>query len=215
MDIIEKFQNPTYTENFADTLQCSTNFYITAFLIVFCPLNWSFLGRMEYKYQVLSKLMFGSRKLGNMLFAFIVFTLSSIRNYFIVRTLIFLPRLVLQGGLATYVPIIAVIIFLIGCSFVFGAYYRLGISGTYYGDHFGILMENRVVDFPFNVTDHPMYNGALTIFLGGIIYFTSVLGLVLLALMFTMYRVIEWIELPMTEELYSKDTKSQKTKKTN
>lgn len=34
------------------------------------------------------------------------------------------------------------------------------------GDYFGILMEDRVTSFPFNVNENPMYNGTVMIFLG-------------------------------------------------
>lgn len=34
--------------------------------------------------------------------------------------------------------------------------WRLGVVGTYLGDYFGILMEERVTAFPFNVMDDPM-----------------------------------------------------------
>lgn len=44
--------------------------------------------------------------------------------------------------------------------------FRLGITGTYLGDYFGILMKERVTGFPFNVTDDPMYNGGSLLFLG-------------------------------------------------
>jgi len=42
----------------------------------------------------------------------------------------------------------------------------LGITGTYLGDYFGILMKERITGFPFNVTDDPMYNGGTLLFLG-------------------------------------------------
>jgi phosphatidylethanolamine N-methyltransferase len=34
--------------------------------------------------------------------------------------------------------------------------WALGVTGTYLGDYFGILMDEMVVGFPFNVTDAPM-----------------------------------------------------------
>ena len=39
------------------------------------------------------------------------------------------------------------------------------------GDYFGILMDERVTSFPFNVNDNPMYNGTVMIFLGTALWY--------------------------------------------
>jgi methylene-fatty-acyl-phospholipid synthase len=41
----------------------------------------------------------------------------------------------------------------------------LGITGTFLGDYFGILMKEKVTGFPFNITNDPMYNGSSLLFL--------------------------------------------------
>ncbi len=56
-------------------------------------------------------------------------------------------------------------LFVVGAVFVGSSYLRLGITGTYLGDYFGILMEEKVTGFPFNVMSNPMYNGSAIIFL--------------------------------------------------
>lgn len=38
----------------------------------------------------------------------------------------------------------------------FCSMYQLGVTGTFLGDYFGILMEDRVTAFPYNVTNNPM-----------------------------------------------------------
>lgn len=55
---------------------------------------------------------------------------------------------------------------ILGNVFVLSSMYVLGITGTYLGDHFGILMKAKVTGFPFNVFEHPMYQGASMVFLG-------------------------------------------------
>ena len=59
-----------------------------------------------------------------------------------------------------------VYVFVVGGVLVLGSFYRLGITGTYLGDHFGILLRQRVTEFPFNFCSHPMYEGSTLIFLG-------------------------------------------------
>ena len=41
----------------------------------------------------------------------------------------------------------------------------LGVTGTYLGDYFGILMDKMVTGFPFNILDNPMYIGSTMCFL--------------------------------------------------
>lgn len=53
-----------------------------------------------------------------------------------------------------------------GQIFVLSSFFKLGITGTFLGDYCGILMKEPVTSFPFNVMEHPMYNGASLSFLG-------------------------------------------------
>lgn len=57
--------------------------------------------------------------------------------------------------------------------------YALGIVGTYLGDYFGILMEEPVTRFPFNVTGAPMYYGSAMSFLGTALVYGRPAGVVL------------------------------------
>jgi len=41
------------------------------------------------------------------------------------------------------------------------------------GDYFGILMDERVTSFPFNVNENPMYNGTVMIFMGTAIWYVD------------------------------------------
>ena len=68
----------------------------------------------------------------------------------------------------TYQPLIdsiiikslAIALFAFGNVLVISSMYALGVTGTYLGDYFGILMDHRVTGFPFNINDNPMYNGS-------------------------------------------------------
>jgi len=55
----------------------------------------------------------------------------------------------------------------------------LGVTGTYLGDYFGILMDHRVTSFPFNITDAPMYHGSTLSFLGTAILYGKPAGILL------------------------------------
>ncbi|CAG8850313.1 31448_t:CDS:2, partial [Racocetra persica] len=63
------------------------------------------------------------------------------------------------------IKVLAAILFFTGNTFVLSSMYALGITGTYLGDYFGILMDSRVTSFPFNVLENPMYYGSSMVFL--------------------------------------------------
>lgn len=76
---------------------------------------------------------------------------------------------------------------------VLSSIWALGITGTYLGDYFGILMDHIVTSFPFNITNAPMYYGSTMSFLGtaillgkpaGILLTVEVLAVYLIALKF-------------------------------
>jgi phosphatidylethanolamine/phosphatidyl-N-methylethanolamine N-methyltransferase len=80
-----------------------------------------------------------------------------------------------------------VILFLAGNVLVLTSMYALGITGTYLGDYFGILMDEKVEGFPFNVTGAPMYWGSTMSFLGTALYYGRAAGVVLTVQVFFMY----------------------------
>lgn len=63
-----------------------------------------------------------------------------------------------------YATIVPAVMFIVGQVFVLTSTYALGITGTFLGDYFGILMDHRVEGFPFNVLRDPMYVGSTLCF---------------------------------------------------
>ena len=116
-----------------------------------------------------------------------------------------------------------------GNTLVLTSYYRLGLTGTFLGDYFGILMDEPVTGFPFNVTGAPMYWGSTMSFLGSAILYGRPAGTLLTLLVFTVY----WVALqyeesvlspsrvnailtrfsPFTSEIYAKRDKKNEGKK--
>ena len=91
--------------------------------------------------------------------------------------------------------------------------WALGITGTYLGDYFGILMDEIVTGFPFNVTGSPMYWGSTMSFVGTALWFGKPAGLVLTALVFVAYSVALRFEDPFTAEIYAKREREQSSTK--
>ena len=72
-----------------------------------------------------------------------------------------------------YDTIVPASLVLLGQIFVVSSTWALGITGTFLGDYFGILMDHRVEGFPFNILRDPMYVGSTMCFLGGALWWVS------------------------------------------
>lgn len=133
-------------------------------IVIFAhPIIWNILGRFEYYTRAISRI-FVKPVIGVYMLALWIFVVGLYRDALFV---IAMDRQVKLDQLDT--PLFkatggACIVG--GAVLVLTSFYQLGMSGTYLGDYFGILMETRVTAFPFNVFDHPMYDGSTLAFLG-------------------------------------------------
>jgi len=86
-------------------------------------------------------------------------------------------------------PFIAYGLIAAGNILVLTSMWALGVTGTYLGDYFGILMDEKVEGFPFNVTGAPMYWGSTCSFLGVALLRGRLAGLLLTAEVLVMYLI--------------------------
>ena len=137
--------------------------------------------RPEYKTHFLTK-AFGSPYYGCYALALTIFVIG------IARDAIYSNALKQQPVYPPlHQPALGVGLFLSGNVLVLSSMYALGITGTYLGDYFGILMDEKVEGFPFNVTGAPMYWGSTLSFLGTALYYGRTAGLILTLEVFMMY----------------------------
>jgi phosphatidylethanolamine N-methyltransferase len=87
--------------------------------------------------------------------------------------------------------------------------WALGVTGTYLGDYFGILMDDMVTGFPFNICSAPMYYGSTMSFLGTALWFGKPAGVLLTAEVLIVYLIALRFEDPFTEAIYAKRAKAQ------
>jgi phosphatidylethanolamine/phosphatidyl-N-methylethanolamine N-methyltransferase len=87
---------------------------------------------------------------------------------------------------------------------VLSSTWALGITGTFLGDYFGILMDDMVTGFPFNVVKSPMYYGSTMSFLGTALLYGKPAGLLLTFEVFLVYLAAKAFEDPFTSEIYAK-----------
>ncbi|KAI9146317.1 phospholipid methyltransferase-domain-containing protein [Paraphysoderma sedebokerense] len=176
--------------------------------IVFNPLYWNIVARREYRTHFITNL-FGGAYPGCYALAFSIFTLGIFRDW------LFTVAMDHQGtsemlaqDLYQYLGAALVIS---GNVFVLSSMWRLGITGTYLGDYFGILMKERVTSFPFNVMENPMYNGSTMVFLGTALWRASPAGVFISVVVFVVYQIALGFEGPFTGMIYSNKNKQKVT----
>lgn len=167
--------------------------------IIFNPVFWNFVARREHSTRFLTKL-FGNPYRGCYFLGGVIFTIGLIRDHFFKQALEDQPT---QQALARpMVQLAGSAVFALGSILVASSMWALGVTGTYLGDYFGILMDKMVKGFPFNVTGSPMYDGSTLCFLGTALHYRSSAGLMLTSIVYAIYRLALRFEDPFTANIY-------------
>ncbi|KAH3870103.1 phosphatidylethanolamine N-methyltransferase-like isoform X1 [Dreissena polymorpha] len=175
------------------------NLWVSLATITFNPLFWNVVARWEYRSKALSNL-FRNQRLACVLLGITIFLLGLFRDLRFKAALDSQPRWyalhenwILWSGYSCMA---------VGAVFVLISYYRLGFFGTFLGDYFGILMDEKVTSFPFSVLENPMYWGSFLNFVGGALVKASQAGLVLSIWVAVCYKVAIQFEGPFTAKIY-------------
>ncbi|KAI0204571.1 methylene-fatty-acyl-phospholipid synthase [Astrocystis sublimbata] len=174
----------------------------SALAIAFNPLFWNIVARQEYRNKVLTKLFGGRSQTACYALALTIFSLGLVRDGLYERALRHQPSYALL--LAPEAQYLAYALIAAGNILVISSTWQLGITGTFLGDYFGILMDSIVTGFPFNITDAPMYNGSTCSFLGTAILYGKPAGFLLTAWVFVVYQIALSYENPFTAGIYAK-----------
>lgn len=188
----------------------SYQFQLALFLIFASPTWWNLGGRLEHKLRIFRKIFFGNKYVACYFFSLTVFSLSAFRNYAYKLAVAEQPKADF-GFDPLLVQYVSWALYAVGMTFVVSSSIRLGITGTYCGDYFGILMKERVTGFPFSVVEDPMYLGSTLNFLAMAIENQSIAGLLLTAVVYTVYIVYSiWLENPYTAWIYSEKARQHR-----
>jgi len=188
--------------------------YLVFAHVIFNPLMWNIVARTEYKTKFLSRGIFrGHAKAACIVNGIIIFVLGLTRDYIYNQMISAQPRftpienmlepIYKRETIELIINILAGILLVIGNTLVFGAYYRLGLIGTYLGDYFGFLLPEKVTGFPFNVSSCPMYDGSSINFLAFAIYNRSIVGGAVALFVYICYHVACIFEDSFTEKIYA------------
>ncbi|KAG6377827.1 phospholipid methyltransferase-domain-containing protein [Boletus reticuloceps] len=180
----------------------ATSLYFSLFSIAFNPTAWNIVARNEYKHKTITRLLGGNARHGCYFLALLIFSFGILRDHLYQLALIDQPRVpLLPEPLATLLPIV---LFAAGQLCVLSSTYALGITGTFLGDYFGILMDHRVEGFPFNVLRDPMYVGSTLCFTATALWYERPAGLLITMYVYIVYLIALRFEGPFTDMIYSK-----------
>ncbi|KAL8874396.1 MAG: hypothetical protein Q9174_000241 [Haloplaca sp. 1 TL-2023] len=163
---------------------------------------------IEYHNKILTRLFNGNSQRACYALALTIFSLGLFRDALFERALRSQPThpLLLQP----MVPYAAYGLIALGNLLVLSSTWALGITGTYLGDYFGILMDEPVTSFPFNITGAPMYYGSTMSFVGTALLYGRPAGLVLALEVLCVYLIALGFEDPFTSEIYAKRERERK-----
>ncbi|KAF8346621.1 phospholipid methyltransferase-domain-containing protein [Amanita rubescens] len=173
--------------------------------ITFNPTAWNIVARHEYRNKTLTKSVWKPT-------LWMLFPRSG--NFFIRYSSgpPDQPRVPLLPE--PYDTIVPAALFALGQTFVITSTWALGVTGTFLGDYFGILMDHRVTGFPFNVLRDPMYVGSTMCFVATALWYERPAGLFISAYVYILYLIALQFEGPFTDMIYSKRAKAASKKAT-
>lgn len=186
---------------------------VSLFSVAFNPTFWNIVARLEYNNKTLTKMAGGNPLMGCYGLAITIFSLGIIRDYLYEKALRDQPTWSLFADNAAIFTPFAVVLFSVGNVLVLSSMWALGVTGTYLGDYFGILMDDIVTGFPFNVCNNPMYVGSTFSFLGTALWYQKPAGVVITAFVYVMYAIALRFEEPFTSEIYAKRERERAARK--
>ncbi|TFK69184.1 phospholipid methyltransferase [Pluteus cervinus] len=178
--------------------------------IAFNPTAWNIVARNEHKNRTLTRLFGGNPRYGCYFLAVLIFSFGILRDTLYHQALKDQPRH--QMLPEPYNVIVPGVLFAIGQTLVLSSTWALGITGTYLGDYFGILMDARVEGFPFNILNDPMYDGSTLCFLSGALWEERPAGILITLYVYIAYRIALRYEGPFTAMIYANRAKETKKK---
>jgi phosphatidylethanolamine/phosphatidyl-N-methylethanolamine N-methyltransferase len=178
---------------------------LTFIMIVVCPTTWNLVARWEFHTKFFSKLT-GDNRMAADIFAHILIEMGIFRNFMYIRVIMHQPNFTIENEILELVTmILGYLLIGIGFMLIFFSFYRLGIHGIYYADYFGILFNEIVTAFPYNILNNPLYVGSTMLFFGNALVYKSPVGILLSIVAWIMYKFASKLENPMTALIYSEE----------
>ncbi|KAJ7278954.1 phospholipid methyltransferase-domain-containing protein [Mycena rebaudengoi] len=179
-----------------------TSLLVSLLSILFNPVAWNIIAQNEYRNKTITRLFGGNARYGCYFLAILIFSFGILRDSLYHRALTDQPHHAILP--APFDIIVPVLLFSVGQTFVVTSTWALGVTGTFLGDYFGILMDHRVEGFPFNVLRDPMYVGSTMCFAATALWYERPAGLFITLYVYIVYIVALRFEGPFTDMIYSR-----------
>ncbi|XP_017271731.1 phosphatidylethanolamine N-methyltransferase isoform X1 [Kryptolebias marmoratus] len=176
-----------------------SSFCIAVIAIIFNPFFWNVVARWEHHTRGLSRL-FGSPYLACYSLGFVIILLNVFRSHSMTVAMKTQARWLVMERTDVFYAGVALMV--LGTVLVVSSFLALGFTGTFLGDYFGILMDEKVTGFPFSIIENPMYWGSTANYFGLALIGASPAGLVLTVVVAVAYKVAISFEGPFTEQIY-------------
>uniref|UniRef100_A0A7N6BIP5 Phosphatidylethanolamine N-methyltransferase n=1 Tax=Anabas testudineus TaxID=64144 RepID=A0A7N6BIP5_ANATE len=173
-------------EDFLNLINFDDSFCVAVIAIIFNPLFWNVVARWEHRTRRLSRL-FGSPYLACYCLAFVIILLNVYRSHSMTVAMKAQARWEVMDVMVVFYAGVALMV--LGTVLVVSSFLALGFTGTFLGDYFGILMDEKMTGFPFNILENPMYWGSTANYLGLALIGASPVGLVLTVIVAVAYKV--------------------------
>lgn len=119
-------------------------------------LVWNTIGPFQYYTGIISRLTI-KPIIGVYLSAATIGFLSVMRSALFIQAM--RSQVTLEEMDTPFFHVLGGVIGVFGLAMFLGAYYKLGMTGTYLGDYFGIMRKEKITSFPFSIMNNPMYDG--------------------------------------------------------
>ena len=162
---------------------------------------WMLIPHLEFKYNALSRLFGNNKSIANDFFAFFLVQTGTFRNLAFNAAMTNNLK-VGYGGFDFLFEVLGVGLIVFGFILVFFSFYRLGMKGMYFGDHFGFLFTEKITAFPYNRFDNPQYVGTTAFFFGFAMYHHSPVGILLTVVTNCLYAVLNVVEAKKLKVFY-------------
>lgn len=179
------------------------------FFSILSVLVWGVLPHLQYKYKIISKFFNNDMEKAADFLAFLLIHIGTFRNYAFTES-IFNNKRFDFGELNIISSIIGISILLFGSLLWITSLLKLGLRGSYFGDHFGFLFKKRIESFPFNILENPQYTGSKLFLLGQSILFRSLTGLFMTFAISILYSFLFFVfEKKNMKKIYNKDLQKE------
>lgn len=162
---------------------------------------------LQFKWQLFAKVCRENNDTAADLMAFLLINLSCMRNYRFYLA-IANNRVFEVENYEIVLKLAGVVLFVLSVALLNLSFFRLGIRGMYFGDHFGYKLKQRITEFPYNRMNHPNHLGTNMFFLSLSLIMLSPAGVLLTALNQVLFLVLEIVENWKLEHLYPVENKS-------